>query len=124
MAEQLANGAYWQCTTFDASNKQWQAQSPYKKIALNVAFASCKKESTAPLSCKAPQTRCEQLIAGISIKPMWVCTALDRTAVPWRSDLYSQRDDAALAAKAYCREKSIVPETCYINLVTCTVVAG
>jgi hypothetical protein len=50
---------------------------------------------------------------------MWQCTALDQTGEPWQSNFYSQRLDAALGAKAFCKEKSSVPDTCYINLVTC-----
>lgn len=119
-AEPVADGSnYWQCTTYDATNKQWLARSTYEKIAINVAFAACKKESTAPATCSATKNNCEQIVLGFSIKPMWVCTALDRMAQPWRSNLYSQRLDAALAARAYCRQNSAVPETCYINLVTC-----
>lgn len=110
---------YWQCTTHDAGNKQWIARSVFQKIALNFAFASCKKQSQFPATCRTTRGNCEQFIQGISIKPMWKCTAIDSTATPWRSDLYSQRDDAALAAKAYCRQKSSVPGTCFVNMVTC-----
>lgn len=113
------NGDYWQCTTSDASSKQWSAISIYQKISLNFAYALCKKESTVPATCRATKDNCEQFVRGVSIKPMWQCTALDMTAVPWRSNPYAQRDDAALAAKAYCRQKSVVPGTCYVNMVTC-----
>lgn len=111
---------YWQCTTNDAANKQWISKSNYKKIALNRSFSDCKKFSQSPMTCTVAQSTCEQFIQGVSIQPMWRCTALDRQAQIWRSALYSQRYDAALAAKAYCRQRSLVPETCYINLVTCT----
>lgn len=50
---------------------------------------------------------------------MWRCTAIDITAQPWESNFYSNRDDAALAAQAYCKENSTLPATCYINMVTC-----
>ncbi len=55
----------------------------------------------------------------MSTTPMWICTALDFTAEPWQSNLYPHRDDAALAAKDYCKQNSNVPDTCYINMVTC-----
>lgn len=119
-AESMVSGDYWQCTTHDGTNKQWGAVSIYKKIALNFAFASCKKESVAPATCRTTQSNCEQFIQGVSIKPMWKCTALDRTATAWRSDAYSQRYDAAFGAKAYCQQKSRVPGTCYVNLITCS----
>ncbi len=119
-----ADGNYWQCITHDASNKEWSSQSDYQKVALNYSFSACKKQSQLPTTCKATPDNCEQFIQGVSIKPMWSCLALDRQANPWRSDLYSQRYDAALGAKAYCQQKSSVPDTCYVNLVTCTNING
>lgn len=113
------NSTYWQCTTEDKANKQWMAKNAYQKMALNLAFASCKKESQYPESCKATNENCEGFYLGMSTRPLWRCTALDRTAEPWQSNFYSQRDDAALAAQAFCKDKSTVPETCYVNMVTC-----
>jgi len=115
----LESGSYWQCVVEDGANKQWVAKSMYQKTALNIAFASCKKESEKPLSCKSSIANCEGFNQGMSLKPMWRCTALDHTAEPWQSNFYRQRDDAALAAKAFCRNKSSLPESCYINIVTC-----
>ena len=115
----LDKNSYWQCITKDSNDQQWSARSGYKKVALNSAFVSCKKESQKPATCKASLANCEGFFQGISIKPMWRCTALDEIAEPWQSNFYPQRDDAALAAKAYCKEKSTIPDTCYINLVTC-----
>ncbi len=111
--------SYWQCTTHDNSNKQWSAKNIYRKVALNFAFAQCKKESQNPASCKASVEDCEGFNQGKSIRPIWRCTALDQMAEYWQSNLYLHRDDAALAAKAYCREKSEAPDTCYLNFVTC-----
>lgn len=110
---------YWQCITTDNTNKQWAAQSIYKKVAQNTASAQCKQQSLTPASCRTPLSQCERFIHGLSISPMWVCTALDFHAIAWRSNEYTLRDDAALAAKDYCREKSSVPGTCYVNMVTC-----
>lgn len=110
---------FWQCATHDSTGKQWGARSYYQKIALNFAFASCKKESTAPVSCRTTSRDCEQYIQGVSIKPLWTCTALDFNAVPWVGTSYWQRYDAAFAAREYCHQQSKVPGTCYINMVTC-----
>lgn len=117
----LDNGSYWQCTTKDSIKKIWTAKNTFQKAALNQAFASCKKESTVPSTCKTSESSCEGFNMGTSSsnKPMWRCTALDEAAEAYRSTVYSQRDDAALGAKAFCRNKSSVPDTCYINLVTC-----
>ena len=111
--------SYWQCTTNDANNKLWIAKSIYQKAALNIAFANCKKQSTSPSSCKASVNDCEGFNQNMSIRPMWQCTALDESAESWRSNFYAQRDDAALGAKEFCKNKSTVPATCYINMVTC-----
>lgn len=113
------NVNYWQCTTHDNANKQWTVKNMYRKVALNFAFAACKKESQNPASCKASVDDCEGFNQGMSTKPAWRCTAIDREADYWRSNLYIHRDDAALAALAYCRQKSAVPFTCYLNVVTC-----
>lgn len=113
------DGNYWQCTTHDNANQEWTAQSTYQKMALNLAFDSCKKQSKNPATCKTSGADCEGYRNGLSTKPFWRCTALDKTATAWKSNYYSNRDDAALAAKAYCRSKSTLPESCYINFITC-----
>lgn len=117
----LAAGAidYWQCTTKDNTDKIWTAKGEFRKSALNVAYDACKKQSTAPTSCKTSITHCEGFRQGVSTKPLWRCTAIDRSAVAWKSNYYSNRIDAALAADAYCKDNSHVPETCFINMITC-----
>lgn len=109
----------WRCTAHDAANKEWIINSGYEITAINRAFDACKKESTLPSSCKTSKESCEVFVNGVSTRPMWRCIALDQTAKEWSSNVYSQRDDAALAAKAYCRQSSSVPDTCYINLIAC-----
>lgn len=118
-APMLNKNSYWQCITQDSGNKLWYAKNAYQKAALNIAFAACKKESKTPSTCRASVADCDGYNQGRSTKPMWQCTALDKTAEPWQSNFYSQPDDAALGAKAFCKQKSTVPDTCYINLVTC-----
>lgn len=110
---------YWQCTTTDNDDQQWIAKNTYERAAANIAYSSCKKQSRIPSTCKAAKEACEHMINGLTDKPMWQCTALDKQAKPWVSNLYTQRYDAALAAKAYCQERSSEPGTCYINLLTC-----
>lgn len=119
MSMPLESDSYWQCKTQDKLNNEWLVKNPYQKVALNLAFEACKKESKMPKTCSASKSACEGFVQGISISPLWRCTALDSTAVPWRSNFYTQREDAALAALAYCKQKSTVSETCSINLVTC-----
>ena len=114
-----ANHGYWQCITTDSANNQWIVKSAYKRSALNIAFDSCKKESKTPTTCKSSANNCEGFNNGFSNNPMWKCTAIDSAGAAWKSNSYTQRDDAALAAKAYCTQNSSLPYTCYIDLVTC-----
>ncbi len=110
---------HWQCTTTDNMHIQWIAKNNSKQIALNHAFDECKKNSQQPASCQTSNETCENIVQGMNTKPMWQCTALDQLAKPWDSNIYDKRDDAAIAAKAYCEERSSMPQTCYINLLTC-----
>ena len=110
---------YWQCTTSDADDQQWIAKNTYERAAANIAYSSCKKQSRLPATCKASKETCEHIVNGLTDKPMWQCTAIDQFAKPWISNIYLQRYDAALAAKAYCQENSKNPGSCYINLLTC-----
>lgn len=110
---------YWKCATTDGEFKEWVAQHPKERYAANLAYDACKKQSRFPKTCKASKEACELFVQGVSTKPMWQCTALDQQAKPWVSNLYGNRDDAALAAKAYCQENSDLPGSCYINLITC-----
>ncbi|CAM2836503.1 Uncharacterised protein [Legionella steigerwaltii] len=112
-------GNYWECSTQDASHTKWSAQNIFQKIALTLSYAECKKNSQAPATCKTSKANCIRFINGVNVMPMWRCTAFDREALRWRSNLYPFREDAALAALAYCKQKSPVPYTCFINLVTC-----
>ena len=111
--------SYWQCTASDGDEKQWVATGDYERSATNKAYEGCKKSSKLPLSCKVAKENCEAIINGVSTRPMWQCTALDQMAKAWPSSFYTHRDDAALAAKAYCQQRSSMPDSCYINLLTC-----
>lgn len=110
----------YECSASDSTEKQWVAASPYKRLAINKAYDACKKESTVPSTCKTSREACEDFNdLGVSLEPQWQCTALDILAKPWVSNSYPKRDDAAIAAKAYCQERSADPDSCYINLLTC-----
>ncbi len=104
---------YWQCLLVDADNKEWSAQGNYKLMALNRAFEACKKQSIIPNSCKISAANCEAFFQGKSTRSVWRCQALDRNGDSWFSNSYANKDDAALAAKAYCQDNSKIPETCY-----------
>ncbi|WP_028387687.1 hypothetical protein [Legionella fairfieldensis] len=119
-AEEInASGNYWRCTSFDGENKEWTVNSNYELSAINKALDACKKQSNRPTSCKTAKETCEVFINGTSTRPMWRCTALDQMAKTWPGNIYAHRDDAAIAAKAYCQQESSFPDTCYINLITC-----
>ena len=118
-ANEIQNGNYWQCASFDAENKEWKVKSSYELAAINKALDACKKQSKIPNSCKTARESCEVFTNGYSTRPMWRCKALDQMAKAWPSNVYSHRDDAAIAAKAYCQQGSSFPDTCYTNLMTC-----
>ncbi|KTD25096.1 MULTISPECIES: hypothetical protein [Legionella] len=119
LAAETLEGNFWRCTAFDAENKEWTVESSYEISAVNKAFDECKKQSKIPRSCKTAKESCEAFVNGKSTRPMWRCTALDQMAKSWPSNVYTHRDDAAIAAKAYCEQNSAFPDTCYINLMTC-----
>lgn len=110
---------YWKCSIKDNENRVWTASNSYQKIAFNVAIDNCKKGSKVPASCMASKSTCVNYSNGINMTPMWECTAIDESAEPWVSNPNPQREEAALSAKAYCQENSQLPDTCYINLITC-----
>lgn len=110
---------YWQCAANDNQSKQWIVRSAYERVAMTRAFDACKKQSATPISCKFDKESCEYFANGISTRPMWQCTALDQMAKPWMSDIYNTRDKAAIQSKEYCQQHSGMPESCYINLMTC-----
>jgi hypothetical protein len=110
---------YWQCSAVDRYQQEWTIESSYERVAINKALQTCKAQSQVPESCQVAKEYCEAFVHGVSAKPMWKCTALDDRAKPWVSNIYSNQDDAAIAALAYCKEKSASPMSCYINMVTC-----
>lgn len=110
---------YWQCSSHDSEDNQWIAKSQYERTAVNKAFEACKKSSRNPSSCQTAKEMCMSIINGVNTQAMWQCTALDQMAKHWASDIYVHRDDAALGAKAHCEQRSAMPMSCYINLMTC-----
>ncbi|ARG97545.1 hypothetical protein [Legionella micdadei] len=119
VSAETLEGSFWRCTAFDGEDKEWTVDSSYEISAVNKAFEECKKQSKVPSSCKTAKEACEAFVNGKSTRPMWRCTALDQMAKTWLSNVYTHRDDAAIAAKAYCEQNSAFPDTCYINLMTC-----
>lgn len=109
----------WKCTISDSANLIWNNESVFKRKASNLIFDACKNESTDPESCKPDNIRCDSFLNGISTTPIWECMALDSNATPWFGDISSQRDEAALSAKAECTHKSQIPATCYMHMLTC-----
>ena len=109
----------WQCAVHDNKHKQWEARSAYERVATSKALEACKKESPVPASCTPTKESCDYYAQEKTSSSHWKCTALDHTAKLWVGNLSSNKDDAALNAKAYCQEHSSLPDTCYINLLTC-----
>lgn len=116
----MASGTSWTCTSQDSGGYRWTYSSSYQKVALNQAYLQCKKQSAEPKSCKSEAEACHYFIDGLDATPMWQCTAVDAASDAYNSTLYNHQDDAALGALAYCKKKSPVPDTCFINTITCT----
>lgn len=110
---------YWVCKTRDNSDREWVVKNKYQKIALNISFDSCKKQSKKPMTCKTSNNSCEGFHLGLSTKPYWRCVAIDSKAAAWKSNYYPNKDDAYMAAKAYCKSKSKIPDTCYVHVLSC-----
>lgn len=109
----------WHCTVQDGEDKEWVGIHYYQRAALNIAYDECKKSSQLPQSCKATSSNCDSYVDGFSTRPLWQCGALDKMAMFWKSDGYRRADDAVLAAKAFCQDRSAMPETCYTTLLMC-----
>lgn len=114
------SASYWQCTSYDNENKQWLAKSTYQRAAINQAYDNCKKQSKKPESCKTAKEYCEAYVDGILSRPMWQCVALDNLPNRWQGSIYTNRDEAIFGAKSWCQEQSVMPETCYVNLLMCS----
>lgn len=111
--------SYWQCSVQDKNQKNWSAKNTYKRVALTMAMEFCKKESLSPVTCENTNPAC----IGFNQKEMhstaWKCTAFDFTATSWVGDYYEHRDKAVLGAKNFCKHKSPLPDSCYVNNITC-----
>ena len=109
----------WQCTAIDSTNNQWEARYSFQKMAINIALDLCKKSSTHPTTCRVSAQNCKGLNLEANSELLWRCTALDRSAATWNSNFYSDKTEAAMAAMNFCNSKSSLPDTCYLNFVTC-----
>lgn len=109
----------WKCSASDKENKHWTAQGNFERMAATNALDACKKLSQIPGTCRLDHEQCSS--TGPQPKPAgrWRCSALDKTAALWIGKTFPVRDNAALGAKDYCQKKSGLPETCYVNLITC-----
>lgn len=114
-----ADDSYWQCHATDSKGMQWVVSHGYEQVATNKAVEACKKQSPAPESCKALRENCDYSSYGLSMRPLWRCMALDLMSKIWRNNPHPNRDEAAIEAKENCEHHSPMPDTCYINLLTC-----
>lgn len=112
--------SFWRCTSSDEANNSWSDSNKYQKTAINLSYDQCKKNSSAPKSCESSHEDCHYFSDGYDTTPMWQCSAIDRYAQAWKSTAYSNIDDAAIGAQVYCKHKSEIPETCFVNMITCT----
>ncbi|MFA6303621.1 MAG: hypothetical protein WC627_10905 [Legionella sp.] len=118
---QIDTNNYWQCSSYDSENKTWSASNTYQKISLTNALESCKKASTLPASCRADEGMCIEFNKEKNTKPRWQCVALDEQGDSYHSTYFADRDSAGLDAINTCKTNSKIPDTCSINLITCSI---
>lgn len=120
--------SYWECTAHDDTKQQWTAKNPYRLLANNHALDACKKQSHHPTSCVSLTKDCHysdhhelplKKLNSLTESSGWQCTALDRNANVWHNHTHPQQEAAALEAKSSCQRNSRIPDTCYVNLITC-----
>jgi hypothetical protein len=109
----------WECTSVDFAKMQWRVKASYQRVATNLALDACKKRSAYPHSCKITEHSCDVAILGHSSRSLWRCTALDSLAKVWKSGIYNNAEEAALASRAYCHQHSGLPSTCYTYVLMC-----
>jgi hypothetical protein len=109
----------WACKAHDEAHNEWTANNAYQKVALNRAFDDCKKQSESPTSCTISEGDCEGFLRGVRTKTLWRCTASDRATQSWKSNYYSNKEDAAQAAKDFCQKYSGLPESCFVSFAGC-----
>lgn len=116
-----AEADYWQCSARDSTDKQWTVKSIYSVSANHKALEACKKESAYPKSCIVIESKdCEGFYNGHSLRPSWQCTAIDQMGKAWSNTPAENQDDAAISALSLCKAQSKVPDSCYINSLSCT----
>lgn len=115
----LQANVFFECQLSDDKNIFWKSSSVFEKKALNTVLDHCKKESINPDSCLKKNIICQEFSNSINTRPLWECTALDANAREWLGKADTAIDDAIFHAKAKCKSKSTVPETCYVYAVGC-----
>lgn len=110
---------FWRCQSEDEAERIWKVDDVYQKRAINAAYAFCKKQSKYPKSCHVAKTGCQFFANGVNTDQLWVCSALDKLSQLWPSNPYPNRNDAVVAAREYCQQKSQASDSCYVNLLTC-----
>lgn len=119
---QIDTNNYWQCKSYDNANLTWTASNTYQKTAMNTALDSCKKGSKNPASCKIAENLCVEFNQDRNHKPRWQCTSLDGNGTSYTSNYFATKDDAAINSLDSCKKQSAIPDTCLINLVSCSVI--
>lgn len=108
----------WLCSAFDSNKIRWQAQHEHRMEAARQATLACRRDSSHPATCTQAYQDCQKTDIDINA-PAWVCIAVDASAQSWHSNPYPNQADAAIAAQDYCKSKSTVPDTCFVNTISC-----
>lgn len=108
----------WLCSAYDSKKIRWQAQYEHRMEAARQATLACRRDSSEPASCTQGMQDCQKTDKDTNA-PAWVCIAVDANAQSWHSNPYPNPADAAIAATDYCKSKSAVPDTCFVNTISC-----
>jgi hypothetical protein len=109
----------WHCYAHDKTDKSFIALGSTEWSSLRTAMKLCKLESKTPKTCKVSREDCDALVNGVSVSPLWQCTALDTLGHAFEGGVYRVGDNAIYGAKNRCYSHSVVPATCYVYAFTC-----
>ncbi|MCE3045753.1 hypothetical protein [Legionella sp. 16cNR16C] len=109
----------WHCHAHDYTDQRFIALSSNEWTALRNAKLLCKSQSKQPKTCTISREDCDAMVNGVSVRPLWQCTAMDSLAHVWKSGIYRVADNAINGAKTRCYSHSAVPSTCHVNHLTC-----
>ena len=110
---------FWQCTVSDQVNPPWVGRAETQRDAINMAWRTCKQQSSHSSQCEAARENCQEIVDGKIYRPAWRCMAFDGNTRYFMGEKQYRRSDAFNSAMNRCQRASFVPKTCLVQLMTC-----